>query len=150
MKKIIKQEPNFKYVESGTKPVDVFIAEDGKEFKGYGAELECEKYEKELLRKKFWESIEKIDESFPDIWCWYHPKTEEELLFVLCYMGMDDGYNYVTVDNVKIQHESLKNYFKPGDWIGYNYEGGGNYRDNHYVYTLKYIKNSIKFLDKLT
>jgi hypothetical protein len=149
MEKIVKQEDNYVLVKKGKKDVEKFIAYDGREFDGYGAERKCREYEIALREKTYWSKIEKLDISIPYVDMWFHPKDDQELAVVLHHIGLDNTYDYLYLNGVGAKPETVRNQFKAGDWIGYNYDDGGDGLSSYNIFTVDYIRSFVKEFDKL-
>lgn len=148
MEKIVRKEDTYKSVKV-KKDVVVYIATDGREFKGKVAEKECKQWEEILESQKKFNSIKKTAYEhglyrIPSEW--FCPSTEEELEIVKNYIRFYDKYDDVFVNDVRKGRNSGT--LKIGEWIGSDYEDGGDSRGEVKIYTLDYILLKIeKFED---
>lgn len=141
MKKEIKTEivPE-KIIPQTSRTEEIYIADDGTVFKGYGAEKKCKKYEKILaLKEKIKDIPRKTTYGLDEDWSEkdsFYIKTKEQYDNVLeCLKeekSFDVSYRYAT------------DVFKGEDWYMFWSVDGGDYRDSYYIETLTSVKDEIK------
>ncbi len=145
MKRITVKETIYKTVKKGTIDVEAFRASDGKIFRGYGAEQECQRYELKLSFKDVMNSVSRIQTPtlypltnvLPDDF--YFASNEEQLKAIINHFDLDTGRYYHFYCT-----ERNDNTLAVGDWIGVSYEDGGDSRDRANIYTLNYVKSIFK------
>jgi hypothetical protein len=146
MEKKIEKVTVYKQIPNGTKNIIIFVASDGKEFKGITAEEDCIKHEQQLEHNKNWSFVKRINplwdiSDIPDDW--FYASTEKELELIKRYVGFYDNYNKVYVNGFDRNASELN----VGDWISYINKDGGDYRGSISIYTFEYVKQEIeKFL----
>ncbi len=151
MEKKTKIEDVYKTIKAGTKQVEMYIASDGREFTGRNAERDCSLYELALLRIKMWNNITHVDlEELVRLPVeWWYASNEEELEMIKNHVGFYDKYNYIHVNDEKIQRTSTKPcVLNVGDWIGYIFDDAGDYRGDTHIYTKSYIAEKLSAFNR--
>ncbi len=104
--------------------IEVFAAEDGKEFK---TQTECETYERNLRSERLLNEVKKIEMANIDMppmgyettdtdrytYAWFRPKSEQEIIALNEYFEL--GWN---IDAGGV-----------GEWVGIEFEGGPDIED---------------------
>lgn len=152
MKKVTQVREKFvqrlSIVKEGTVNVEVFVAEDGKEFEGYMAEQQCAHYEKMC---RLWSIIKDcktvnatwFDNTLPLVY--YKAETRDELDAIKAYLiGNNTRASVYTNDGMS---DAI-----PGDWIGYTIveDNSDNGWDVITFYTLDFVSRHMAlYLDEV-
>ena len=147
MKKEIRSENVYEHKITGTKNFSVFIANDGREFKGKDAKKLCLEWDEKLRKESIFLTLPKIEipdvyllSGFPDVF--YYVGTKDELEVVKELLGYGRKA-YIEVNDIEYHNNEFSE-LTVENWIGCLWEDGGDFRDTMHFYTLDYVKSLLK------
>ena len=136
-------------IPDGTQEIKIYVADDGKEFKGINAKQECLNYESTLHWQEKLSKLNKIDlpwsTAFP--YTWYMAKTSKDLPTLIKILDFDDTMAYVDCDD-KLRKEVGDDYLVVGEWYTSIFTDGGDSRDSVEIFSWSYLKTLFKELEK--